>query len=233
MQIYWAFTCQEEDFLAIQKEIQNARIYSPPILFTVEDTQWLLAVPHEKKYPSLPFLLHLRLLPGFPICWTQSEGSSFWTSWAPETQLEEPCAGMQSRACEKTERHRLKLRASRPGPGASAWPERGSGFPGASVPENPPADPGGPGHAGEVDSIPASGISPGGGNGNPLQYSCLENPMDRGAWRVIVHWGRKSRTWLSNWTHTKRGSGQAHYPEWVHAEGKQSPRDLKIQVCPK
>ena len=87
MQIYWAFTCQEEDFLAIQKEIQNARIYSPPILFTVEDTQWLLAVPHEKKYPSLPFLLHFRLLPGFPICRTQSEGSSFWTSWAPETQL--------------------------------------------------------------------------------------------------------------------------------------------------
>ena len=35
-------------------------------------------------------------------------------------------------------------------------------------------------------SIPGSGISPGGGNGNPLQYSCLENPMDRGAWRAAV-----------------------------------------------
>ena len=35
-------------------------------------------------------------------------------------------------------------------------------------------------------SIPGSGISPGGGNGNPLQYSCLENPMDRGAWRATV-----------------------------------------------
>ena len=36
-------------------------------------------------------------------------------------------------------------------------------------------------------SIPGSGRSPGGGNGNPLQYSCLGNPMDRGAWRAIVH----------------------------------------------
>ena len=35
--------------------------------------------------------------------------------------------------------------------------------------------------------IPESGRSPGGGNGNPLQYSCLENPMDRGAWGAIVH----------------------------------------------
>ena len=36
-------------------------------------------------------------------------------------------------------------------------------------------------------SIPASGRFPGGGNGNPIQYSCLENPMDRGAWRATVH----------------------------------------------
>ena len=35
--------------------------------------------------------------------------------------------------------------------------------------------------------IPGSGRSPGGGHGNPLQYSCLENPMDRAAWRIIVH----------------------------------------------
>ena len=39
----------------------------------------------------------------------------------------------------------------------------------------------------EVGSIPGSGRSPGGGHGNPLQYSCLENPMDRGAWRANVH----------------------------------------------
>ena len=42
-------------------------------------------------------------------------------------------------------------------------------------------------NAGDRGSIPESGTSPAGGNGNPLQYSCLENPMDRGAWWAIVH----------------------------------------------
>ena len=41
--------------------------------------------------------------------------------------------------------------------------------------------------AGDAGSIPGSGRSPAGGNGNPLQYSCLVNPMDRGAWRATVH----------------------------------------------
>ena len=44
-----------------------------------------------------------------------------------------------------------------------------------------------PANAGEVGSMPGSGRSPGEGNGNPLQYSCLENPMDRGAWGATVH----------------------------------------------
>ena len=48
------------------------------------------------------------------------------------------------------------------------------------------------GAAGDKDSIPASGRSPGEGNGNLLQYSCLGNCMDRGAWRVIVHRDAKS-----------------------------------------
>ena len=43
-------------------------------------------------------------------------------------------------------------------------------------------------------SIPRSGRFPGGRHGNPLQYSCLENPMDRGAWQATVHWVSKSRT---------------------------------------
>ena len=42
-------------------------------------------------------------------------------------------------------------------------------------------------NAGDLCSIPGSGRSPGGGHGNPLQYSCLENPMDRGTWWVAVH----------------------------------------------
>ena len=54
-------------------------------------------------------------------------------------------------------------------------------FPGGSMVKNPPAN------AGDTGSIPGSGRSPGEGNGNPLQNSCLENPMDRGAWRATVH----------------------------------------------
>ena len=56
--------------------------------------------------------------------------------------------------------------------------------------KNPPAN------VGEVGSIPGSGRSPGEGNGNPCQYSCLENSMDRGAWRATVHGATKSWTWL-------------------------------------
>ena len=54
-------------------------------------------------------------------------------------------------------------------------------FPNGSVVKNLPAN------AGDAGSIPGLARSPGGGNGNPLQYSCLENPMDRGAWWAIVH----------------------------------------------
>ena len=49
--------------------------------------------------------------------------------------------------------------------------------------ENPPAT---AEDAGDADSIPGSGRFPGGGNDNPLQYSCVENPMDRGAWQATV-----------------------------------------------
>ena len=56
--------------------------------------------------------------------------------------------------------------------------------------KNPPAN------AGEAGSIPGSGRSPGEGNGNPLQSSCLENPMDRGAWQATVHGVTKSQTCL-------------------------------------
>ena len=54
-------------------------------------------------------------------------------------------------------------------------------FPDGSVVKNPPRN------AQDAGSIPGLGKSPGEGNGNPLQYSCLENPMDKGAWRATVH----------------------------------------------
>ena len=64
-----------------------------------------------------------------------------------------------------------------------------TGLPGGSVVKNLSAN------TGQVGLIPGLGRSPGEGNGNPLQDSCLENSMDRGAWRAIVHRVAK------NWTH--------------------------------
>ena len=63
--------------------------------------------------------------------------------------------------------------------------------------KSPPAS---EGDAGDVGSIPGLGRSHRGGNVNPLQYSCLENPMDRGAWQVILHGVTKSQTRLSDYT---------------------------------
>ena len=57
-------------------------------------------------------------------------------------------------------------------------------------------------NAGDLGSISGSGSSPGEGNGNPLQYSCLENPKDGGAWWATVHGVAKSRTRLSDYIHT-------------------------------
>ena len=67
-----------------------------------------------------------------------------------------------------------------------------AGFPGGSVIKNTPAN------VGDSSSILGSGRSPGEGNGNSFHYSCLENPMDRGAWRATVHWVLKSLLQLSN-----------------------------------
>ena len=53
-------------------------------------------------------------------------------------------------------------------------------------------------NAGDLGSIPGLGRSPGEGNGNPLQNSYLENPMDRGSWWTTVHGVAKSQTWLSD-----------------------------------
>ena len=57
-------------------------------------------------------------------------------------------------------------------------------------------------NVGDLGSIPGLRRSPGGGHGNPLQYSHLENPMDRGAWQTTVHSVLKNQTRLSNWAHS-------------------------------
>ena len=71
---------------------------------------------------------------------------------------------------------------------------RPSGFPGGSEVKASACN------EGDLSSIPGSGRSPGEGNGNPLQYSCLENPMDGGAWWATVHGVAKSWTQLSDFT---------------------------------
>ena len=67
------------------------------------------------------------------------------------------------------------------------------GFPGGPVEKNLPAN---AGETTDTGSIPGSGRSPGGGHGDPLQYSCLENPTELGAWWATVHRGAKSWTQL-------------------------------------
>ena len=74
------------------------------------------------------------------------------------------------------------------------WP----GFPGGLAVNNLPAK------AGDLGLIPGSGRSPEKGNGNPLQYSCLRNPTDRGAWQDYSPWGsqRVGYNWATEHTHT-------------------------------
>ena len=67
--------------------------------------------------------------------------------------------------------------------------------------KNPPAN---AGDARDTGSIPGSGRSPGGGHGNPVEYSCLENPIDKGVWWATVHRTTKSRAQPSPCTHTHR-----------------------------
>ena len=70
---------------------------------------------------------------------------------------------------------------------------------------------------GDSGLIPASGRSPGEGNGNPLQHSCLENPMDRGAWWATVHGSEKVRhDWVTNRTHVRAHTHtHTHTPQFL------------------
>ena len=77
------------------------------------------------------------------------------------------------------------------------------GFPGSSVGKESACS------AGDLSSIPGWGRSPGEGNGKPLQYPCLENPMNRGAWQAAVHGVAKSWAWL-------RGNTSLHIHIFIH-----------------
>ena len=102
---------------------------------------------------------------------------------------------LQTQACHKC----LVLSPpSSTGPSTGAFvmfPEQSSqGFPGGSISKESACS------AGDQGLIPGSGRSPGEGNGKPLQYSCLESPMDKGAWWAILHGVAKSQTRLRDFT---------------------------------
>ena len=84
--------------------------------------------------------------------------------------------------------------------------------------KNPPAN---SGDVRGTGSIPPLGRSPGAGHSDPLRYSCLENAMDRGAWRVIVHGVAKNQTRLKRVSmHTYRHTHpNAHTSPWLHRDG--------------
>ena len=96
----------------------------------------------------------------------------------------------------------------------------------ALVVKNPPANAGDIGDVGDVGSIPVSGRFPEEGNDNPLQCSCLENPMDGGAWRATVHRVAKS------WTRLKRPSTHARERNLLKSESPISFSETFFQLIP-
>ena len=105
----------------------------------------------------------------------------------------------------------------------------------AVVVKNPPAI---LGDIRDVGLIPGSGGSPGEGHGNPLQYSCLENPMDRRAWWTTVHRIIKSQTWLKQLSmqNATRGKGKPLFKGWLTSlprqlEGKSVDRLREGATC--
>ena len=104
-------------------------------------------------------------------------------------------------------------------------------FPDGTVAKSPPANAGVSGDTREAVSIPGSGRSSGVGNGNPRQYSCPENSMDRGAWWATVYGVAKSQTWLSDrvCTHTHTHTHK-HTNDWTESEVM--PRRMRKDLPP-
>ena len=94
-------------------------------------------------------------------------------------------------------------------------------FPGGSVVKNLPVD------AGNAGSIPGSGRCPGGGHGNPIQYSCMENSKDRGGWQATIHGVAESRKPLGNLT-TAMINYSYHAVHYIPA----AAAAMSLQSCP-
>ena len=104
-------------------------------------------------------------------------------------------------------------------------------FPGGARGKDPAAS---AGDIRDAGSIPGSGRSPGKGNAYPLQYSCLENAMDRGAWRATVHGVAKSPTVKQQSTHSITRDGRSqHFPPKRAKSGRDRPSEVLLTnwVC--
>ena len=124
----------------------------------------------------------------------------------------------------------LPLYQTRPCPFGAHHPVDNPGYPGDSDGKASACN------VGDLGSIPGSGRSPGEGNDNPLQYSCLENPMDGGAWQATVHGVAKSRTRLSRFTlllpliQGMRDEQARHRDHWCDPPLRQSqPRGAALE----
>ena len=89
-----------------------------------------------------------------------------------------------------------------------------NGFPGGTVVKNPPVN---AGDIRDADSIPESGRSSAGGHGSPLQHSCLENPMDSGAWRATGHWVSESQTTTEATLHARMDQNEPLKTAWANS----------------
>ena len=98
-----------------------------------------------------------------------------------------------------------------------------SSFPGGTGGKEPPVN------AGDASSIPGSGRFPREGNGNSLQYFCLENSMDKGAWRAAVHGAAKSQIQLRDLAHTHACTGEPRSSMHCSTVKKKKKKKIKCK----
>ena len=137
----------------------------------LSDPQWLRIIQHSLFSRHCSYSLIFSL-------WLRYEEN---TTAIPILQVSRRRAQRGERPCPRSH-GKAQL-------GVNSW----QSSPGGTSGKEPPANEGG---VKDEGLIPGLGRSPGEGHGNPLQYSCLENPMDRGAWRAADHRAAKSWTWL-------------------------------------
>ena len=160
------------------------------------------------SYPpgSLSLLIFLRVSYFFNLWWSESSllCTGFLRSWRARAPLllgagaQHVGAVTVARGLRRYSSPAAEHRLSSCGAGASWWNLPRPGIEADSCPPGGSEVKASAHNAGDLGFIPGSGRSPGEENGNALQYSCLENPMDRGTWRATVHGVTKSRTWLSD-----------------------------------